>query len=203
MAESPAPAGSLPYDAVVLAGGTARRLGGVDKTALEVGGRPLLDRVLSAVSGADRIVVVGPPRRVGPPVVWVREQPPGGGPVAALAAALPLLRAPVTTLLAGDLPFVSAATVDALRAAIGAADGALLVDDDGRDQLLAGAWRTTALATALAGLADPDGAALRGLLGSLAVHRVPAEADGCPPAWLDCDTQADLDRARALAGGLL
>ncbi|MYU19520.1 NTP transferase domain-containing protein, partial [Streptomyces sp. SID8361] len=50
------------YDAVILAGGAARRLGGVDKPALRVGGRALLDRVLDACRGAGRTVVVGPRR---------------------------------------------------------------------------------------------------------------------------------------------
>ncbi|WP_438949006.1 NTP transferase domain-containing protein, partial [Streptomyces harbinensis] len=36
------------FDAIVLAGGAARRLGGADKAAVTVGGRPLLDRVLDA-----------------------------------------------------------------------------------------------------------------------------------------------------------
>ncbi|MFE1500369.1 NTP transferase domain-containing protein, partial [Streptomyces albidoflavus] len=40
------------YDAVVLAGGAARRLGGSDKPAVRVGGRPLLDRVLGACPDA-------------------------------------------------------------------------------------------------------------------------------------------------------
>jgi len=51
-----------PYDALVLAGGQARRLGGMDKMAIPLGGRGLLDRVLDAVPDADRVVVVGPPR---------------------------------------------------------------------------------------------------------------------------------------------
>ena len=45
---------------MVLAGGAARRMGGVDKTALQIGGRTLLDRTLSAVATADPLVVVGP-----------------------------------------------------------------------------------------------------------------------------------------------
>ncbi|MYQ48709.1 NTP transferase domain-containing protein, partial [Streptomyces sp. SID4985] len=48
-ATSPAPSApgtDTPYDAVVLAGGAARRLGGADKPGVRVGGRPLLDRVL-------------------------------------------------------------------------------------------------------------------------------------------------------------
>ncbi|MDP9398746.1 MAG: NTP transferase domain-containing protein, partial [Actinomycetota bacterium] len=51
-----------PYDAVVLAGGRARRLGGVDKPGLEVAGRSLLDRVLAACAGAGRTVIAGPQR---------------------------------------------------------------------------------------------------------------------------------------------
>ena len=46
--EGPGPA----YDAVVLAGGAARRLGGADKPGVRVGGRALLDRVLTACADA-------------------------------------------------------------------------------------------------------------------------------------------------------
>ncbi|MEU7054400.1 NTP transferase domain-containing protein, partial [Streptomyces eurythermus] len=42
-----APGTPAPYDAVVLAGGAARRLGGADKPGVRVGGRALLDRVLA------------------------------------------------------------------------------------------------------------------------------------------------------------
>ncbi|XVV06848.1 molybdenum cofactor guanylyltransferase [Actinosynnema sp. CA-248983] len=65
------------WDAVVLAGGRGSRLGGVDKAAVEVGGRTLLDHALDAVRGARRTVVVGPEKPV-PGVVWTREEPPGG-----------------------------------------------------------------------------------------------------------------------------
>src|SRR5262247_3408692 len=53
---------SVGYDVIVLAGGGGRRLGGLDKAALQVGNRSLLDRVLDACGRADRIVVVGPRR---------------------------------------------------------------------------------------------------------------------------------------------
>ncbi|MFF6775602.1 DUF6457 domain-containing protein [Streptomyces sp. NPDC012637] len=76
------------YDAIVLAGGAARRLGGADKPGVRVGGRPLLDRVLAACRDAGRIVVVAEPRATAHPVEWAREEPPGGGPVAALDAGL-------------------------------------------------------------------------------------------------------------------
>jgi len=48
------------YDAVVVAGGRARRLGGVDKTALPLGASSILDRVCAGAAGAGRLVVVGP-----------------------------------------------------------------------------------------------------------------------------------------------
>lgn len=79
------------YAAVVLAGGAARRMGGVDKPALPVGGRPMRDRVLAAVADAAPRVLVGPAGAVPPGVRVTREDPPGGGPVAAAAAGLALL----------------------------------------------------------------------------------------------------------------
>ncbi len=78
--------------AVILAGGRATRLGGRDKPMLAVAGVPMLDRVLAALAGADLRIVVGPPRSGLPAgVLTTREEPPGAGPAAALAAALNLI----------------------------------------------------------------------------------------------------------------
>lgn len=187
--------GPPPYDAVILAGGRARRLGGVDKPGLLVGERPLIERVAAAVAGAERLVVAGP-WRPGIAAEFVREDPPGSGPVPALRAALPRVAAPWLALLAADLPYVTAGHVDRLREAAYDGDGALFTDSGGRDQWLAGVWRTAALRTALAAY---DGGSLRGLLGPLGPRRVTAPGD--PPPWADCDTPADLAAARARASG--
>ena len=56
------------FDAILLAGGGAR-LGGADKPGLEVGEISLLDRVVAAVAGTARIVVVGPERPLGVAVI--------------------------------------------------------------------------------------------------------------------------------------
>jgi molybdopterin-guanine dinucleotide biosynthesis protein A len=143
------------FDAVVLAGGAARRLGGADKPGVRVGGRALLDRVLSACAGAAVTVVVADPRPTARPVRWAREEPPGGGPVAALDAGLRHTTAPVVLVLSADLPFLDAATVHRLTAALAAsgAEGALLSDAEGRDQPLVAAYRTEALRRALDRLA--------------------------------------------------
>ncbi|GAA1186313.1 molybdopterin-guanine dinucleotide biosynthesis protein A [Kitasatospora gansuensis] len=181
------------YDALVLAGGAARRLGGVDKPGLTVGGHTLLDRVLAACPDARTVVVVGPERpteRGG--LRWTREDPPGGGPVAAVAAGLGQITADRVLLLAADLPFLDTRTVERLLDALAEHDGALLVDAGGRDQPLAGAYRTTALRSALAGLGDPVGLPLRRLLAPLRLARL-ADPDGVS---YDCDTWEDLELAR-------
>jgi molybdopterin-guanine dinucleotide biosynthesis protein A len=184
-----------PYAAVVLAGGRGARLGGRAKPQLVVGGRTILDAVLAAVADADQRIVVGPRQPVPDGVLVVREQPPGGGPVAALRAGLEHVSTDVVAVLAGDLPFLTPALLAGLRSRL-TGDGVLVVDDAGRDQLLLGIWRTACLRAALPAVAAH--VPLRRVLAPLAVRRFhPEVADGAPPPWTDCDTPADLDRARA------
>jgi molybdopterin-guanine dinucleotide biosynthesis protein A len=181
----------MPYAGIVLAGGAARRLSGVDKPGLVVGGSSLLSRAVAAVSGADPVVVVGPERPGHDEVVWTREPVPGTGPVAALAAGLALVPGDgVVVVLAADLPGVRKSTVDRLRAALADADGAVLVDAAGERQWLLGAWRLPALRRAIP--ERPENASLRRSLGGLSLVDVPAE----PGESDDIDTPADLERHR-------
>ena len=187
------------YDAVVLAGGAARRLGGVSKPTLEVGGRRLLDIAVEATSGAVATIVVGERLPTTRPVTWTREEPVGGGPVAALAAGLGLVTTPSLVLLAADLPFITARAVEELVNGRGDAPAVVALDGDGRDQPLVGCYDTSALSAALP--RDPRGTSMRSLLRDLAVagavHRV--SLGGQPPVTWDCDTEADLCKARELA----
>jgi len=181
------------YDALVLAGGGGTRLGGVDKPGLTVGGRTLLDRVLDACAGARSTVVVGPPRETAHSEVrWTREEPPGGGPVAGIAAGLALVTSEQLLLFAADLPFLDRPTVERLLAALADADTALLVDAAGRDQPLAAAYRTAPLRAALAALGDPAGQPLRRLTAPLHAVRL-ADPEGVA---YDCDTWEELAQAR-------
>jgi molybdopterin-guanine dinucleotide biosynthesis protein A len=186
------------YDAVVLAGGAARRLGGADKPGVRVGGRALLDRVLTACADARATVVVADPRPTARPVAWAREEPPGGGPLAALDAGLRHTSADHVLVLSADLPFLAPATVGRLLAALraGGADGALLTDADGRDQPLVAAYRSAALRRDLAALSARHGGLaglpLRRLTGGLELTRVPD-----PVASFDCDTWDDIATARS------
>ncbi|WP_370526108.1 molybdenum cofactor guanylyltransferase [Cellulomonas sp. JH27-2] len=192
--------GGAAFDAVVLAGGAASRLGGADKAEVVVGGRALLDHALAAVAGAARVVVVGPPALARPGVTTVLEDPPGGGPVAGLAAGLAALGpgADVVVVLACDVPGANV-LVPALLDAAGEADGARVVDEDGRPQHLLAAYRRAALDTALVGLDDPHGAAVRRLVEKLRLVDVP------DPGGLsaDADTWADVDALDARLRGTI
>ncbi|MFI0925962.1 NTP transferase domain-containing protein [Streptomyces sp. NPDC021012] len=188
------------YDAVVLAGGAARRLGGSDKPGVRIGGRTLLDRVLAACPDADRTVVVADPRPAVRPVRWTREDPPGGGPLAALGAGVRETGADVLLVLSADLPFLDATTVRRLLDALDAdpgAEAALLTDAGGRDQPLVAAYRRTPLLRELARVTDLRGTLadgpLRLLTAELRLTRVTAD----PLASFDCDTWEDIATARA------
>ena len=58
--EGGAAAAGSAIDAIVLAGGTGRRLGGVSKPDLRLAGERMLDRVLRATSALRRTCVVAP-----------------------------------------------------------------------------------------------------------------------------------------------
>ncbi|NMD55553.1 MULTISPECIES: NTP transferase domain-containing protein [Tsukamurella] len=180
--------------AVVVAGGGARRLGR-DKPEIVVGGRRLLDAAIAAARGA-RTVVVGPPRAVPDHVTVVREDPPGGGPLAAIAAGLAAVPADARTIavVAADVPEVEPSTLAglaALRAATGAAV-AIAEDVHGRPQYLLAVWEADALRAALVGIDEPSGVPVRAI--------VPPDAPRLRQPLADVDTPEDL--ARALASPL-
>jgi molybdopterin-guanine dinucleotide biosynthesis protein A len=177
------------WDAIIVAGGGARRLGGASKPELVVGGTALLDRAIDAVTGARSVVTVGGPQRDG--IAWTVEEPPGSGPAAAIAAGLVALEnapAPWTVVLGVDTPRAADAVPVLLAARAG--DGAWIVDADGREQPLVAVYRTAALRDATGGLAASGalvGASLRALTSELDMAPVP-DAHG---AARDLDTWED------------
>lgn len=188
-------AGSQRIAAVVLTGGAGLRLGGVDKATLRIGGRTLLERALTVTALAEEVVVVGEQLPTSREVLWTREDPPGGGPAAGLLAGVDALgvRPDLVCVLAVDMPGVSPSTFDRLVAAVQAdrdADAAVVVDETGRQQMLAGTYRHGALSRARPGeRAREAGLSMRSLIAGLRILEVPAVADEAR----DVDTRADLD----------
>ncbi len=196
------------FDAIVLAGGRALRLG-TSKPQLVVAGARLLDHVLTATRDARATVVVGPDELASAAYVLTREDPPFGGPVAGTAAglaALPDGAAPWVLLLACDVPRAAEAVPLLVRAAAaGTADGAdgVHLAHDGRDQWLVGLYRREALDDAVARLeGDPAqgglaGAPVRRLVSGMQLTRV-EDVDGLSTdvdTWQDAETYT-LRRAR-------
>lgn len=187
-------------DAVVLAGGGSRRLGGVAKAQLVLEGERLVDRVVAAAVGAGaRCVVVGPPD-LGTSVPTAQESPPGGGPVAGIAAGLAALVPGALEVLVLACDLVDPERVVAtLRAAdLDDVDGACLVEIGGRVQWLAGRYRREALDAALVRLESGGhdagaGRSARDLVRSLTLRPVPVDATTAA----DIDTWADARAAGA------
>lgn len=143
--------------AVILAGGASRRFADagqpIDKLSLTRDGSSLLEQVIeNSRSHCATLVVVGPNRAL-PDVTFVQETPAGSGPVAAVAAALPLIDTDLLALVAGDAPRGPVA-IPALLHAITQrpdCDGAYVVTD--RPQYLCAIYRRGALHAALEHLA--------------------------------------------------
>jgi len=179
-----------PLTAIVVAGGRASRLGGIDKPALELDGVSLLARAVAAAHAVGaRAVAVGP-ERPGVAAEWAREDPPFGGPVAAIAAGLPRVDTDWVLVLAADLRRPDAA-VAALITAEPGEDGCVLTDPVRRPQWLCAIYRAAALRAALASLGNPAGASMKQLLDGLRLTRHPVPAE----VIADIDTEADVRSA--------
>lgn len=173
---------------MVLAGGTSRRFGR-DKLAAPLDGATVLASAVRGLPPGVRLLLVGPDPSAAEPELtpgqWVREDPPGGGPAAAMIAGLRVgLAEPVDALLVlpGDAPQAGAAAGQLLaRLSEAGVDAVLALDPDGREQPLQLALRPTA-ARALIDLAGPTagaGASARALVAGLTpqplVHQLSAD----------------------------
>jgi molybdopterin-guanine dinucleotide biosynthesis protein A len=177
--------------AVVLAGGTAVRMDGIDKASIELDGVTLLERALAATMTAVEVVVVGDQVPTSRPVTWTFEYPRGGGPAAGVLAALDrFLRPPdLVAVLAVDMPRVSPGTFARLASAVApGVDGAVLLDGEGRRQWLCGVYRRASLDAARPADQEAEhGLPAHRLLDGLVLVEVPAvdhEADDVD-TWLD------------------
>lgn len=191
------------FDAIVLAGGRGSRLNGIDKASIVLAGERLVDRAVGAATeaGAGRVIVAGPEHTASRYAVVVREDPPYGGPLAGVAAALPLVRAPWVLLLACDLEhpglvceqlMAGFENLSQTEASLGhEIDGFVLRDAGGQPQWLASLHRTSTLRRGLEAL---DGAFTDRPLRLLFAQSRLVEVDATDRVVADIDLPEDLQR---------
>ncbi|MCJ7436959.1 MAG: NTP transferase domain-containing protein [Acidimicrobiia bacterium] len=181
---------------LLLTGGSSRRLG-TDKATLLVRGERLVDRSSRLLGDVcDMVVEVGPGYGEGPSV---SETPPGGGPLAALAAGASVLAARgyecAALVLAVDLPSIDAAVLAWL--ANHPAPATVVPVVDGMPQTLCARYGRDALGAVPARLAAGE-RSLRALLAAVLVHEAHVDEWGrvaSAAAFADVDTPADAARA--------
>jgi molybdenum cofactor guanylyltransferase len=196
--------------AAIIAGGKGTRLGGVDKTAVVVGGRSILDRQLAALRGRFTRVLLAlgesTPPALPPAVVVVRDRvATGSGPLGGLDAVLDALAPDEESVvcIAADMPLVSPPPLELLRDTAPDAEALVPLVAGQPEPLFARYHRTCAPAVE---------AALRegrlktmGLLASVQVHWIPEAtlraADPNLHCLLNINTPEDLTRAEAVLAG--
>lgn len=122
---------SASVGAIVLAGGSSRRMG-TDKALLRLGGRTLIEIVVQTLLGitSDVVVAAGQLPRPGWPrlgVPLVADRVPGRGPAAGLDAGLRAVQAGSAVVVACDMPFLNTNLLRRLIAELGSFDAVVPV----------------------------------------------------------------------------
>ncbi len=107
--------------ALILAGGRATRLGGIDKRALVVDGETIFARQLRVLEPRVAEIVVATAAEV-PGYRTVVDPVPGVGPIAGIAAGLAAATTPWLLVVAGDMPYLTGALIDRM---VGCAEDAV------------------------------------------------------------------------------
>jgi molybdopterin-guanine dinucleotide biosynthesis protein A len=186
----------------ILAGGRGSRLGGVDKAALDVAGRPLMEHVLATVGplARDIIVVANDDRLAGDPrLTLIRDPEPHAGVLPALLAALDAAITPLLFLLACDMPFVERGVIRYLLSRAADTD-AVVPHVAGRDQPMHAVYRVATCRVAVrAALARGD-RRMTAFLADVRTCRVSEdelrEFDPALRSFVNINTPADLAAVR-------
>jgi molybdopterin-guanine dinucleotide biosynthesis protein A len=178
-------------NSIILTGGTSKRFGS-DKSQAIIANKTLLEIL---TEGLSELIIVGPETSIN--AKYVREEPQGSGPVAAIGAGLKEVDSELVAIFATDMPFASRMLNQLERALI--KDAAIPVDCDGFAQPLAAVYRTEALNRAISTFETLENKSMKELISKLDVDLVPlVETE----LLLDIDTKADLEKAIDLASRL-
>jgi molybdopterin-guanine dinucleotide biosynthesis protein A len=190
--------------AAILAGGRARRFGGADKASLVVGGARIIERqlaTLSTVTDDVRIVSNDPARYAALGVRVIPDRIAGAGPLGGVHAALVDAAHHGVIVLACDLPFVTAALLEALAIEFGTGDETdAVVPRSSRGLEPLCALYARRCAETVRRRIEAGNLEMRGLLTELRFKELRPE--GVPPfddgsVFLNVNTPHDYERARA------
>lgn len=185
---------------ILLAGGSSRRMGS-DKANVEFGSGTLLTFQLKQIPSTYSVVVVGETidtrsKITGPTITCTRENPPGAGPVAALASGLELVNTPAIALIAVDAPF---ALPRLLQCKLDSNSHALIPrEHGGKVQYLAGLYRSESLRRALKQMGSPTNKSMRELTAHLPSIDYLELGTEDASDFMDIDTPQDLVTAREI-----
>ncbi len=185
---------------IILTGGESRRFGS-DKSHALIGIKSLVEELLTSLSRNMEIVVVGPTiENASRPLKYAREDPVGGGPVAAISAGLELVQSEFVAIIATDMPFASQ-IIEALSKAMPFDHDALVpLDAQGVRQPLCAIYRVASLRRALTTLGNVVSQSMRNLAQLLEVKEVSLSPE-LERILIDIDTPSDLERAISLKAG--
>ena len=179
-------------NSIVVAGGQASRLDGVDKVMLPLGltGKSLLVEVVEACPG--KVIVAGGPRDIPHSVTWVSDKQLGGGPAAGIWAALEYVDSEYVFISAGDQQLTKEIVNQICLAAIGN-EGSWALRADGQGQPLVACVKTNLIRDLLHESSGQNASPLR-LMGQLNMIGVKVNEDQIK----DVDTWTDVAK---LIGG--
>jgi len=191
----------MTHAALILAGGEARRLGGIDKALLELDGRSLLERIIERLLPQAAPIALsanGDPARFAPFGLPVLPDGAfaGQGPLAGVLAGLDWAAAQGADALLtvpGDTPFIPPDLAVTLAPPPACAMSA------GQAHHLVALWPVTARAALRRFLSEPGPRGVRDFTGGLAMRRVDFPAVAWDP-FHNVNTPDDLTVARGLAG---
>ena len=184
--------------AAILAGGHARRFGGVAKGLEMVGGARIIDRVVAALREVtSQIVLVGAPGPIAaelPGLQAIADESPGSGPLGGIISALAATGRD-TVVVAWDMPFITATELRPLVNAAG--DGVVSAwEVEGRVEPLCALYRAAALPV-LRNAYSAGERSPREALRRLRVHLVRRDAgEGLDP-FMSVNSAQQLEAARA------
>lgn len=185
-------------DSIIVAGGSALRMGGTDKAMFPLGldGSALLEGVIKSCPGY--VFIVGSPRDIkvsnNSTIEWVPDLNPDGGPAAGIWSGLSRVSSEYVFISAADQT-LSAETVSQLVDAAEGQDGAWAIRSDGSGQPLCACVKTALLRDLLAPTQGINQSPLR-LISSLKMIGVNVNPDHV----VDFDTWQDVSRALNRSG---